>query len=81
MIVEVLSPTTAKKDRNEKLKLYEQVGVKEYWIVDPLHETIEIFTLVDGKYGHAETYSNEDHLKVGLFEDLNIDLRVVLNEE
>lgn len=74
LVVEVLSPATAKKDRNEKLKLYEQAEINEYWIVDPVHETIEVLILRDGKYGHAETYSNVDELSVGIFEDLIINL-------
>lgn len=81
LVVEVLSPATAKKDRNEKLKLYEQAEIKEYWIVDPVHETIEVYSLQMGKYGHAETYSNEDELKVGIFEDLIIDLKYIFNTE
>jgi Uma2 family endonuclease len=81
LIVEVLSPTTAKKDRNEKFKLYERVGVKEYWIVDPMHVTIEVFSLVDGKYGHAEIYSKEDELKVGIFDDLTIDIEAVFKDD
>lgn len=80
LVVEVLSPATAKKDRNEKLKLYEQAGIKEYWIVDPIHETIEVFALQNGKYGHAETYSNIDELQVGIFEDLMIDLKNIFKK-
>ena len=34
-IVEILSPSTSKKDLNEKSGLYEKHGVKEYWVVDP----------------------------------------------
>ncbi|KHF29800.1 hypothetical protein LR68_01585 [Anoxybacillus sp. BCO1] len=48
LIVEVLSPSTALKDRNEKFKLYEQFHVQEYWIVDPLYKTVEVFGLEDG---------------------------------
>lgn len=44
LIVEVLSPGTAKYDRQQKYLAYEKHGVAEYWIVDPAHETIEIWT-------------------------------------
>ncbi len=43
--VEVLSPGTARRDRGEKLKLYAESGVREYWIVDPAERQIEFFTL------------------------------------
>lgn len=43
LVVEVLSPGTARYDRQEKYQAYERHGVLEYWIVDPLHETIEIW--------------------------------------
>ena len=50
LIVEVLSPSTAKNDRGYKKDLYEQSGVKEYWIVYPASLTIEAYLLEDGKY-------------------------------
>ncbi|MEL6307236.1 MAG: Uma2 family endonuclease [Chloroflexota bacterium] len=43
LVVEVLSPSTAKLDRHQKYNAYEKNGVREYWIVDPLHETIEVW--------------------------------------
>src|SRR5262249_8451579 len=49
-IVEVLSPSTEKKDRGVKKDDYEAHGVAEYWIVDPKAETIEQYLLVDGEY-------------------------------
>ena len=45
LIVEVLSPGTARYDRQQKYKAYEKHGVREYWIVDPVHETIEVWML------------------------------------
>ena len=45
LIIEILSPSTSKKDLNEKFQLYEKHGVKEYWIVDPGNKFIQVFHL------------------------------------
>lgn len=50
LVVEVLSPGTAKYDRGYKKDLYEAAGVKEYWIVDPAVRSIEAYLLSDGRY-------------------------------
>ncbi len=50
LVVEVLSPSTAKNDKGYKKDLYEKVGIKEYWIVDPNMHSIESYLLSDGKY-------------------------------
>jgi len=60
LIVEVLSPSTAKYDKREKYAGYEQHGVQEYWIVDPVHELIDVWTLDAGKFVHQGAYSAED---------------------
>lgn len=43
LVVEVLSPSTAKNDRGKKKLAYEQAGVKEYWIVNPMDKSIEVY--------------------------------------
>ena len=50
LVVEVLSPSTAKNDKGYKKDLYEKSGVKEYWIVDTKLCSIEAYLLTDGKY-------------------------------
>ena len=50
LVVEVLSPSTARIDRTYKKATYEKYGVKEYWLVDPLNRTVEIYHLIDGKF-------------------------------
>jgi len=50
LVVEVLSPSTAKHDRGYKKDLYEKSGVREYWIVEPNMRSIEAYLLSDGKY-------------------------------
>jgi len=50
MILEVLSPGTAARDRDLKRKRYERFGVQEYWLIDPDENTLEILALKGGQY-------------------------------
>lgn len=57
LVVEILSPSTAFKDQTAKLTLYEKHGVKEYWIVNPVRETVTVYRLEDdGIYGKPEEF-------------------------
>lgn len=62
LIIEILSPSTALRDKRAKFRLYEKYGVKEYWIIDPSARFIEVwghdgekFTL-HGLFGEGETF-------------------------
>ena len=48
LVVEILSPSTALKDRTIKLATYAKYGVKEYWLVDPRGKSVEVYLLRDG---------------------------------
>ncbi|HMR92891.1 MAG TPA: Uma2 family endonuclease [Chitinophagaceae bacterium] len=50
LIVEILSPATAQKDRREKFEIYEQQQVKYYVIADPGFNKVEIFEHINGSY-------------------------------
>lgn len=50
LVVEVLSPSNWLYDRRLKFALYAEIGVREYWIVDPDGRTVEVFSLQDGDY-------------------------------
>ena len=45
LVVEILSPSTADRDRELKLRLYARHGVREYWIVDPDERTVQVMLL------------------------------------
>ncbi|MDR0491717.1 MAG: Uma2 family endonuclease [Oscillospiraceae bacterium] len=50
MVIEILSPSTARRDKFEKLRIYENAGVREYWIVDPDSKTAQVHILRDGVF-------------------------------
>ena len=50
LAVEVLSRSTEARDRGRKMALLARFGVPEYWIVDPVRNTIEVYALADGRY-------------------------------
>lgn len=57
LVVEVLSPSTANRDKKTKKFLYEKHGVKEYWIVDPAGKSIEVYHLRDNKMDLNQVYA------------------------
>ena len=73
-IIEILSDSTSKKDLNDKYDVYEESGVKEYWIVMPREKLVEVFVLVDGKYQRIKTYTQDETVSPYLFPDLKISL-------
>jgi Uma2 family endonuclease len=82
LIIEVLSPFTVKKDKQQKLRLYEAHGVKEYWLVYPLDQFVEVLILNEqGVYSRPIVYNRDERISVGLFPGLEIDLAVVFGVE
>jgi Uma2 family endonuclease len=50
LLVEMVSPSSVRRDRYDKRELYPRFGVKEYWIGDPANRAFEVLTLVAGHY-------------------------------
>ena len=76
-IAEVLSPSTGRHDKLTKHKLYQNAGVKEYWIVDPVDEIIAVNILVNGKY--EQSLYGEGEVPVSILEGCMIDLAEVFS--
>jgi len=81
LIAEILSPSTSRKDHKEKFVRYERAGVKEYWLVDPLANTVTVFKLdLGNRYGRPDVYGDNEKIVVGILPDLEIDLPLVFRE-
>lgn len=63
LVVEILSPATARRDRIDKKKVYEANGVDEYWLVDPHRKEISVFHLTAGKYDVGSHFQAHQKLR------------------
>lgn len=81
LVVEILSPSTSRKDIGVKFDLYERNGVREYWIIHPTEESLMIFTLgADGKYGRQKGYGCGDLATSAVLEGLELNIEEVFGE-
>ena len=77
LVVEILSPATAGRDRGYKHALYARYGVAEYWLVDPADETIAIHRLRGGALAVAHTFGRGQTLRSPLLDGFALELRDV----
>ena len=77
LIIEVLSPSSERYDRFNKLNLYQKAGVREYWIVNPESRSVQTFVLEDGHYTFPAYVEGGGELAVTIFPDCVIDLSAV----
>ena len=78
LIIEVVSPFNPNNDHIRKLGLYDHYKVREYWIVNPMNGNILVYRLDgNGAYAAPETYSFKDKIKVGIYDDLEIDFSLI----
>jgi len=69
---EVLSPSTARKDRKKKLPLYARFGVEWIWIIEPELCLVEVYQSINGRATLVETAEENDRMRLPPF-DLEID--------
>ena len=77
LVVEILSPSTAYYDLRHKKNIYEASGVKEYWILDPIEKSLEIYSLKEKKFILEAEYKQGEIAKSLLIADLEINLTEV----
>jgi Uma2 family endonuclease len=72
LVMEIMSPGNSKHEMKTKFQLYEEAGVKEYWIVEPSNKTILIYILADGKFSGLKPFVEGESIKGHLFPKLII---------
>ena len=79
LIIEIISPKNVRRDVKEKFEVYQEHGVREYWIVNPEAEYVSVFVLdKSGKYQLKGMYAGDDKIPVNIFDGkLAVDLNDV----
>lgn len=72
LVIEILSSATADKDRGLKQKLYAKFGVREYWLVDPDKETIEVLTLTEEGFESVRVYQKGEVVESSLLKGISL---------
>ena len=75
-IIEIISPGNSSHDYIRKLNLYADAGVREYWIVNPIKQTIFVYHLEETKF-EVNSYTFQDKIKVNIYDDLWIDFQEI----
>jgi Uma2 family endonuclease len=80
LVVEILSPSTRRNDELLKRRLYERVGVEEYWVVDPELDLVKVYRLQEREYARAAELERDrgDVLTTPLLPGLEIPLEKLL---
>ncbi|MEM7257369.1 MAG: Uma2 family endonuclease [Pseudomonadota bacterium] len=73
-VCEVISPSTGKTDRIEKMPIYANAGVQYLWFADPALRTLETYRLVNAQWTLTGSYKDEDRVSAQPFEVVEIDL-------
>jgi Uma2 family endonuclease len=75
-VIEIVSPSSVQMDYFKKLFKYQKAGVREYWIVDPIKESVTVYNFVGET---MEAYKFTDTIQSGIYEDFAIDFSQILS--
>ena len=77
LIVEVISLSSIRLDRNVKFDLYEATGVSEFWLVDPKTRSIEIYTLSNGEYALLGQFTSDENVKSNVLDGIDVKVSAI----
>lgn len=80
LVIEILSPGNSKKEMRDKYNIYEEAGVREYWLVNPSDKVVLIYILSnEGRFIGLQPLTEDQAARSTIFPDLSINLHRVFN--
>jgi Uma2 family endonuclease len=80
LVVEIISKSSVERDLHEKFGIYQECGVKEYWILHPNDKTLVIHTLEGGQYKPSKMLTRGDFARSTVLPGLEVDLTEVFED-
>lgn len=77
LVVEILSPGNNKRELKNKYEVYEEAGVKEYWVIHPNEQTLLIYTLEGGRYQPSRLFISGDVVQSTCIPGFSLNLEVI----
>lgn len=81
LVIEILSESSETTDRTTKKRIYERYGMKEYWIVDPVTQSVEQYVLSANLLNLQARYGRADSFNVETIAGLTVDLKKVFTSQ
>jgi len=81
IVVEILSPGNNKKELQNKYDVYEEAGVKEYWIIHPVEKTFSKYVLTDGRFQPSRILTIGNEVTTPILPGLSIDLEELFSDQ
>jgi len=79
LVVKILSPATARRDRTEKKRLYETNGVEEYWLIDPDAREVMVFHLAEKRYDAGVRFNVRQKLRSHVLPGFEVSTRTLFS--
>lgn len=80
LVVEILSPGNNKRELKNKYEVYEEAGVREYWVIHPNEQTLLIYSLVEGRYQASRFFVPGDEVTSACLPSFFLDLEEIFEE-
>jgi len=80
LIVEILSPSNSKVELQNKYDLYQEFGVKEFWIIHPAENTLQINILINGVYQPSRLFTSGQKIQSTVLPGFELDLVEIFEE-
>jgi Uma2 family endonuclease len=77
LVIEILSPGNTNREMKDKFEIYQEAGVKEYWIVEPNDQFILIYSLQKGKYIGSKPYTIDEAITSTILPDFSLNVKEI----
>jgi Uma2 family endonuclease len=77
LVVEVISPSSWRRDRFEKMKLYKKYEIPEFWLIDPQNKSVEVFTYTDNDFDVFSLGVETDEVQSKILEGFTIKVKTI----